>query len=136
MERPLDYQDLLEYPGGALLAALSVVGFASTFVCGGELTKDMGISPIVLVFLRFAIAGGAMLATGLASSRTRPALFALKPREWKRLLWLGPIGTTIMAWCVFEGCARVPVANASMADALSPLGIFATEVNHLGHEMR
>ena len=46
---------------GALLAALSVVGFASTFVCGGELTKDMGISPIVLVFLRFAIAGGAML---------------------------------------------------------------------------
>ena len=71
---------------GALLAALSVVGFASTFVSGGELTKDMGISPIVLVFLRFAIAGGAMLATGLASSRTRPALFALKPREWKRLL--------------------------------------------------
>ncbi len=113
---------------GALLAALSVVGFASTFVCGGELTKDMGISPIVLVFLRFAIAGGAMLATGLASSRTRRALFALKPRDWKRLIWLGPIGTTIMAWCVFEGCARVPVANASMADALSPLGIFAVSV--------
>ena len=113
---------------GALLAALSVVGFASTFVCGGELTKDMGISPIVLVFLRFAIAGGAMLATGLASSRTRRALFALKPGDWRRLLWLGPIGTMVMAWCVFEGCARVPVANASMADALSPLGIFMVSV--------
>jgi len=113
---------------GALLATLSVIGFASTFVAGGELTRDLGVSPPVLVFLRFAIAGGAMLVFGLASPSMRRPLFALRGSDWRRLLWLGPIGTTAMAWCVFEGCARVPVANASMADALSPLGIFAVSV--------
>ena len=118
----------LNYLRGALLAALSVVGFASTFVSGGELTRDLGISPLVLVFLRFSIAGGAMLLAGLASPAMRGPLLSLRAADWRRLLWLGPVGTTIMAWCVFEGCARVPVANASMADALSPLGIFAVSV--------
>ena len=47
---------------GFLLAALSVTGFAATFVFGGALTKSFGVSAEVLSFLRFAIAGGMMLA--------------------------------------------------------------------------
>ena len=35
-----------------------------------------------------------------------------------------------MAWCVFMGCARVSTANASMADALAPLLIFALAAFH------
>ena len=110
---------------GGVLAALSVIGFASTFVAGGELAGVMGVSPSVLALLRFAIAGGALFAFGLSSSALRRSLFTLSRRDWLRLLWLGPVGTAIMAWCVFKGCALVSVANASMADALSPLGIFA-----------
>lgn len=110
---------------GALLAALSVVGFASTFVAGGELAHERGLAPVVLAMMRFLIAGGAMLSAGLFMPATRRALFALGRRDWLRLLWLGPIGTAAMAWFVFKGCSLVPVANASMADALTPLGIFA-----------
>ena len=110
---------------GAVLAALSVVGFATTFVAGGELAHERGVTPVVLAMTRFLIAGGAMLAAGLLMPATRRSLFALRRRDWLRLLWLGPIGTAAMAWFVFMGCARVSVANASMADALTPLGIFA-----------
>lgn len=110
---------------GALLAALSVVGFASTFVAGTELAGEMSVSPSVLALLRFAIAGGAMLAMGLTSPETRRELLSVPRQSWLRLLWLGPVGTAIMAWCVFKGCSLVPVANSSMADALTPLGIFA-----------
>lgn len=110
---------------GAALAVASVVGFASTFVAGGELAGVMGVSPTVLALLRFTFAGGAMLAVGLASPVGRRELSALTRRDWLRILWIGPVGTAVMAWCVFRGCALVPVANASMADALTPLGIFA-----------
>ncbi len=102
---------------GYLLAALSVMGFASTFVIGAELTKACGVSPAVLSFLRFLVAGLALLPL-------RPRL----PRdggEIAAVLWLGPVGTSLMAWFVFLGCARVSAANASMADALTPLMIFA-----------
>ena len=115
----------LKLARGALLATLSVIGFASTFVAGGELAQSRGVAPAVLALLRFLIAGGAMLAAGLLVPATRRSLFALRRRDWLRLLWLGPIGTVVMAWFVFMGCARVSVANASMADALTPLGIFA-----------
>lgn len=101
---------------GWLLATLSVVGFASTFVVGAELTKGCGVSPEVLSFLRFLFASLVMLAF-------RPPL----PRTWRDRLavcWLGPVGTALMAWFVFLGCARVSAANASMADALTPLMIF------------
>jgi len=101
---------------GLFLAALSVAGFASTFVFGAELTKACRVSPEVLSFLRFAIAGGVMLAFVRRVPRSSV--------DWRDLLTLGPIGTTVMAWCVFEGCARVSAANASMADALTPLMIF------------
>ena len=110
---------------GLLLAALSVVGFASTFVVGAALTKDCGVSPEVLAFLRFTVAGLAMFAVGCLTHRGRARLFAPTAADWCRFAWLGPIGTCIMAWCVFMGCARVSAANASMADALTPLMIFA-----------
>lgn len=110
---------------GFFLAALSVIGFASTFVVGAALTKDCGVSPEVLAFLRFTIAGLAMLAVGCATRRGRSRLFAPTRADWLKFAWLGPIGTCVMAWCVFEGCARVSAANASMADALTPLMIFA-----------
>ena len=110
---------------GGILATLSVIGFASTFVAGGELASDIGVSPSVLAFLRFTIAGVALLAFGVASPGLRRQLFSLSRRDGLRLLWLGPVGTALMAWFVFKGCALVSVANASMADALSPLGIFA-----------
>lgn len=110
---------------GALLAALSVVGFASTFVAGGELAAVMGVSPAVLALVRFVVAGMTLLLVGLASPGTRRELLSVPRRQWLRLLWLGPVGTVLMAWCVFKGCALVSVANSSMADALTPLGIFA-----------
>lgn len=112
---------------GLLLAALSVVGFASTFVVGAALTKDCGVSPEVLAFLRFTVAGLAMFAVGCLTHRGRARLFAPTAADWCRFAWLGPIGTCIMAWCVFMGCARVSTANASMADALTPLMIFVTD---------
>ena len=112
---------------GFVLAALSVTGFAATFVFGGALTKGEGVSPEVLSFLRFAIAGGAMLAVGSATPRGRRQLLSPTRRDWLSMLWLAPVGTAIMAWCVFMGCARVSTANASMADALTPLMIFVTD---------
>lgn len=102
---------------GLLLAALAVAGFASTFVVGAELTKTCGVSSEVLSFLRFAVAGAVMLAFCPKAPCTA--------RDWAAVLWLGPVGTSLMAWFVFLGCARVSAANASMADALTPLMIFA-----------
>lgn len=111
---------------GYLLAAVSVSSFASTFVCGIELTAHCGISPEVLSFLRFAIAGTALLLVELSTAKgRREVLHASSSADWCLYAWLGPIGTSVMAWCVFMGCARVSTANASMADALTPLLIFA-----------
>ena len=110
---------------GLALAALSALGFASTFVIGSALTRECGISPAVLSFLRFAIAGSAMVLAACATRRGRARMVAVSRREALAIAWLGPVGTSIMAWCVFMGCARVSSVNASMADALAPLLIFA-----------
>ena len=112
---------------GLFLAALSVTGFAATFVFGGALTKECGIAPEVLSFLRFAIAGGTMLAAGAATSRGRTRLASPTRGDWLAMAWLAPVGTCVMAWCVFMGCARVSTANASMADALTPLMIYVVD---------
>jgi len=113
------------YLFGLFLAALSIVGFASTFIFGAELTKRCHVDPTILSFLRFAVAGSVMLAVGCLTTDGRRKTFAVKPRDWLSLLALGLVGTVIMAWCVFNGCARVSAANASMADALTPLMIFS-----------
>jgi len=110
---------------GFVLLALAEIGFGMTFVTGSVLTKSYGISAEVLAFCRFAMAGGVMLALGVATRRGREALLRPTRRDWIRLLGLAPVGTSVMAVCVFIGCARVSVANASMADALTPLMIFA-----------
>ena len=112
---------------GFVLAALSVTGFAATFIFGGALTKGCGVSPEVLSFLRFAIAGTAMLTVGSVTANGRKRLCSPSRRDWLSMLWLAPVGTAIMAWCVFMGCARVSTANASMADALTPLMIFVAD---------
>ena len=113
---------------GFFLAALSVTGFAATFVFGAALTKACGVSPEVLSFLRFAIAGGTMLAVGAATANGRARLAAPTCGDWQEMAWLAPVGTCVMAWCVFMGCARVSTANASMADALTPLMIYLVDV--------
>lgn len=110
---------------GFLLLTLAEIGFGMTFIAGSVLTKRYGISPEVLSFGRFAIAGSVMLALGCATARGRAALVRPTRRDWLNWLWLAPVGTSIMAWCVFLGCSRVSVANASMADALTPLMIFS-----------
>ena len=108
------------------LLVLAEIGFGLTFVTGSALTKQCGISPEVLSFCRFIIAGTLMLVIGCISRSTRTALLLPDRRDWLELLWLAPVGTALMAWCIFVGCSRVSVANASMADALTPLMIFAT----------
>ena len=113
---------------GFFLAALSVTGFAATFVFGGALTKTCGVSPEVLVFLRFAIAGGTMLAVGASTEKGRAKLKSPTRADWMEMAWLAPVGSCVMAWCVFMGCARVSTANASMADALTPLMIYLVDV--------
>ena len=112
---------------GFFLAALAVTGFAATFVFGGALTKTCGVSPEVLVFLRFAIAGGTMLAVGAATANGRAKLKSPTGADWLEMAWLAPVGTCVMAWCIFMGCARVSTANASMADALTPLMIYLVD---------
>ena len=110
---------------GVLLAAASVTAFAATFVVGADLTKVHRVSPEVLACLRFVVAGGAMLAWEARSKAARARVFAAPTRrDWLLFATLGPVGTSLMAWCVFMGCARVSAANASMADALAPLLIF------------
>ena len=113
---------------GFFLAALAVTGFAATFVFGGALTKTCGVSPEVLVFLRFAIAGGTMLAVGAATAKGRALLASPTGADWLEMACLAPVGTCVMAWCIFMGCARVSTANASMADALTPLMIYLVDV--------
>ena len=113
---------------GFFLATLAVTGFAATFVFGGALTKACGVSPEVLVFLRFAIAGGTMLAVGAATAKGRARLTSPTGTDWLEMAWLAPVGTCVMAWCIFMGCARVSTANASMADALTPLMIYLVDV--------
>ncbi len=109
---------------GFLCAFMSVLGFAATFVSAGVLTKNHAVSPLVLAMLRFLIAGGSMLIVGMTIPSVRKSLLNVSKRDWLKILWIGPIGTAIMAWTVFEGCQRVCTANASMADAITPLGIF------------
>lgn len=116
--------------GGALVA-VSVATFAATFVVGAALTRVDGVSPEVLSFLRFVVAGGVMLAWEARSAAGRRRLFVEPTRkDWLLFAVLGPVGTSVMAWCVFMGCARVSTANASMADALAPLLIFALAALH------
>ncbi|MGN0832311.1 MAG: DMT family transporter [Kiritimatiellia bacterium] len=110
---------------GFVLLVLAEVGFGLTFVTGSVLTRQYGVSAVTLAFCRFALAGGVMLSLGCLTARGRAALARPNRRDWLTLLWLAPVGTSVMAWCVFAGCARVSVANASMADALTPLMIFA-----------
>lgn len=113
---------------GLILVTLSVVGFASTFIVGSALTRSCDVSPEVLAFLRFVIAGGALTVASGFRPPARARLAHLSRGDWLTILWLGPVGTTVMAWCVFEGCARVSAANASMADALTPITIFLIAV--------
>ena len=89
---------------GLFLAVLSVAGFASTFIVGAALTKTCHVSPEALAFLRFLIAGGVMAAWEAARPPARARLRNLARRDWADVLWLGPVGTTLMAWCVFMGC--------------------------------
>ena len=85
----------------------------------------------MLAFLRFVVAGGAMLAWEARVETGRRRLFTEPTRrDWLLFATLGPVGTSVMAWCVFMGCARVSTANASMADALAPLLIFALAAFH------
>ena len=123
--------DLRRKVVGGVLVTVSVAAFATTFVVGAALTRVEGISPEVLSFLRFVVAGGAMLAWEARAETGRRRLFT-KPtrRDWLLFATLGPVGTSVMAWCVFMGCARVSTANASMADALAPLLIFALAAFH------
>ncbi len=123
--------DLRRKVVGGVLVTVSVAAFATTFVVGAALTRVDGISPEVLSFLRFVVAGGAMLAWEARAETGRRRLFT-KPtrRDWLLFATLGPVGTSVMAWCVFMGCARVSTANASMADALAPLLIFALAAFH------
>lgn len=123
--------DLRRKVVGGVLVTVSVAAFAATFVVGAALTHVDGISPEVLSFLRFVVAGGAMLAWEARVETGRRRLF-MEPtrRDWLLFATLGPVGTSVMAWCVFMGCARVSTANASMADALAPLLIFALAAFH------
>lgn len=123
--------DLRRKVVGGVLVTVSVAAFAATFVVGAALTRDCGVSPEALAFLRFAVAGGVMLAWEAHSAAGRQRLFtAPTRRDWLLFATLGPVGTSVMAWCVFMGCARVSTANASMADALAPLLIFALAAFH------
>ena len=115
---------ILRFSIGLLLAAVSVSGFASTFIVGAALTKSASVSPEVLACLRFVIASAVMAVPLLASSHERARLRGITRRDVVSILWLGPVGTSLMAWFVFLGCARVSTANASMADALTPIMIF------------
>ena len=123
--------DLRRKVVGGVLVTVSVAAFATTFVVGAALTRVDGLSPAALSFLRFVVAGGAMLAWEARAETGRRRLFT-KPtrRDWLLFATLGPVGTSVMAWCVFMGCARVSTANASMADALAPLLIFALAAFH------
>ena len=123
--------DLRRKVVGGVLVTVSVAALATTCVVGAALTRVDGISPEVLSFLRFVVAGGAMLAWEARAETGRRRLFT-KPtrRDWLLFATLGPVGTSVMAWCVFMGCARVSTANASMADALAPLLIFALAAFH------
>lgn len=118
---------------GLFLALVSVAGFASTFIFGAALTKHHGVDPLVLASLRFLIAGAALFLFECARPRTRARLFAVNRRDWLCLAWVGPIGTCVMAWCVFKGCSLVSAANASMADALTPLMIFVVAALRARH---
>ncbi len=109
---------------GGLFAITAITAFACTFVSGGYLTQNNLVSPFILCLLRFAIAGLTMLAYGLCVPTLRKQLLSVSRRDNLTLLWLGPIGTAIMAWTLFEGCKLISPTNASLADALTPLGIF------------
>jgi len=65
---------------GLFLAVLSVGGFASTFIVGSALTKGEGVSPTVLSFLRFAIAGLLLLIIGCATEKGRRKLRPFRSR--------------------------------------------------------
>ena len=110
---------------GMVLAALGVVGFASTFVVAGELTRHCGVTPMAIVVTRFAFAGLVLLAWCSSSAERRQCLF-VKPtrRDWMMFAIVGPLGTILMAWCEFSACSRVGSANAAMTDVIAPLMIF------------
>ena len=116
---------------GVALAALGVVGFASTFVVAGELTRHCGVTPMAMVVTRFSFAGLALLAWGACSAERRRQLFLLPTRrDWLLFAIVGPLGTCLMAWCEFSACSRVGSVNAAMTDVIAPLMIFVLAAWH------
>ena len=110
---------------GLVLAFAGVVGFASTFVVAGELTRNCGVTPMAIVVTRFSFAGLALLAWGACSAERRQRVFATPTRnDWLLFAIVGPLGTSLMAWCEFSACSCVGSANAAMTDVVAPLMIF------------
>jgi len=111
---------------GILLAAASAIGFASTFVFGGALARGRGVSPFAVAFLRFALSLPLVVVIECRTSVSRRRILrAPERKDWLLFAVLGPVGTSLMAWCTFLASARVNAANVSLIDALAPLLIFA-----------
>ena len=110
---------------GMALAALGVVGFASVFVVAGELTRNCGVTPVSIVVTRFTFAALALLAWSACSTERRRRVFVMPTRrDWLLFAIVGPLGTSLMAWCEFSACSRVSSANVAMTDVIAPLMIF------------
>jgi len=110
---------------GIVLATLGVIGFASTFVVAGELTRHCGVTPMAIVVTRFTFAGLTLLAWSACSTERRRRVFVMPTRrDWLLFAIVGPLGTSLMAWCEFSACSRVGSANAAMTDVIAPLMIF------------
>ena len=103
-------------------AALSIVCWGTTFPVGRYLMVNQSLDAVMLVFTRYMAAS--LLMIGVAVMVRRPAVFrALSRRDWLELNGHGMI-LAVMSILLFAAQKTIPVLNAAMVEAISPLLIF------------
>lgn len=103
-------------------AALSIVCWGTTFPAGRYLMANQSLDSVMLVFTRYMAAS--LLMMGISVVIRRPSVFrALSRRDWLELNGHG-ITLAVMSILLFAAQKTIPVLNASMVEAISPLLIF------------
>ena len=97
---------------------VTMVLWGGTFVAGRMLAGV--VPPFAAAFLRFAVAGGALLLLLLRSQRRLPTL---DRRQLGAVVLLGLTGVFGYNVAFFTGLESVPAGRAALIIALNPVGI-------------
>ncbi len=107
---------------GVWWAILSIFCWGTTFPVGRYLMSHQSLDSMMLVFTRYMLAS--ILMIGISAAAHGTAIFrAPSRRDWLELNGHG-ITLAVMSILLFAAQKTIPVLNASMVEAVSPILIF------------